>query len=119
MTESDDELDLRVDRVLRAVGDRYKRAREDAAVGPVSLADAAGISRNSLHDLETGGNVKLRTFLRAVLALNVHPADMFEDRPGKIPEVTAALAALLAALPSDIREAAEELAGDLAGGAHH
>ncbi|WP_394622395.1 helix-turn-helix domain-containing protein (plasmid) [Lentzea sp. JNUCC 0626] len=114
MTESDDDLDRRVDRLLKAVGDRFKQARTDADVGPVPLAEAAGISRTSLYELEDGGNLKLRTFLRAVLALGLHPADLFEDRPGKVTEVTAALAALLNALPPDIRQAAEELAADLA-----
>jgi hypothetical protein len=115
MTESNDDLDLRVERLLKAVGHRFRQARTAADVGPVPLSEMARISRNSLYELEAGGNVKLRTFLRAVLSLGLHPADMFEDRPGTVTdEVTAALAALLNALPPDIRQAAEELAVELA-----
>jgi transcriptional regulator with XRE-family HTH domain len=120
MTESDIDLDRRVDQLLKAVGTRFAAARVAAEIGPVALADAAGISRNSLRELEAGANVKLRTLLRAALALRLHPADVFEDRPrpaqATIGEITTALAALLAALPPQILHAAEELAGDLATG---
>jgi transcriptional regulator with XRE-family HTH domain len=120
MTDSDDDLDRRVDQLLKAVGDRFNKARNDAEIGPVTLADEARISRNSLYELEAGGNVKLRTLLRAALALRIHPADLFEDRPAAerstITEVTTALAALLTALPEGIRHAAEDLAAELADG---
>jgi transcriptional regulator with XRE-family HTH domain len=118
MTESYDDLDRRVDQLLKAVGDRFHKARTDAKIGPASLADEARISRNSLYELEAGGNVKLRTLLRAALVARIHPADLFEDRPGASPstvtEVATALAALLTALPQDIRQAAEDLAAELA-----
>jgi transcriptional regulator with XRE-family HTH domain len=120
MTESDDDLERRVDQLLKAVGQRFAEARASAQIGPVALADAAGISRNSLYILESGSNVELRTLLRAVLALRIHPADLFEDRPrpgqDTVTVVTGALAALLAALPPGIRRAAEELAAELASG---
>ncbi|GLY64612.1 helix-turn-helix domain-containing protein [Amycolatopsis taiwanensis] len=93
MTEHDEQgLDER----LRALATRVRRARRERDLSQEDLADRAGVSRSVVAELERSRlnqpksredprkrpprNITLDSLFRMADALEIHPADLLDDR---------------------------------------
>jgi transcriptional regulator with XRE-family HTH domain len=94
MAEHD--LDEALDARLRALATRVRRARRERDLSQEDLADRAGVSRSVVAELERSRldqpkrkedprkrpprNITLDTLFRMADALDLHPADLLDDR---------------------------------------
>ena len=92
MTDHDEALDAR----LRELASRVRRARRERNLSQEDLADRAGVSRSVVAELERSRldqperkqdprkrpprNITLDTLFRMAGALDMHPADLLDDR---------------------------------------
>lgn len=87
MTDHGEALDAR----LRDLATRVRRARRDRDLSQEDLADRAGVSRSVVAELERSRldqprrkrpprNITLDTLFRMADALDMHPADLLDDR---------------------------------------
>lgn len=79
-----------LDARLRALATRVRRLRRDRDLSQADLADRAGVSRSVVAELERSRlaqgaprptrNITLDTLFRMAAALDVHPAELLDDR---------------------------------------
>ncbi len=73
---------VKQDALQVAVGARIVRLRKDRATTQEKLADAAGMSRNALSDVELGkADIRLSTIRRIAEALKCPLAELMPDYP--------------------------------------
>jgi predicted transcriptional regulator len=53
----------------------FKRAREERLLSITALAQQAGVSSKSIYRMESGGDIKLLTFRKLLLALGYDVSD--------------------------------------------
>lgn len=81
MTQSDDNRDPQLELHLKAFGARFRGVRRAKDVTQDDLAERTGIARSHLSAMEHGTvNPTLGTLWRLALALDVHVADLLDDR---------------------------------------
>ncbi|HVV13887.1 helix-turn-helix transcriptional regulator [Amycolatopsis sp.] len=93
---AEQELDEALDARLRALATQVRRARRERDLSQEELADRAGVSRSVVAELERSRldqprrrqdprkrpprNITLDTLFRMAEALEVHPAELLDDR---------------------------------------
>jgi predicted transcriptional regulator len=53
----------------------FKRAREERLLSITALAQLAGVSSKSIYRMESGGDIKLLTFRKLLIALGYEVSD--------------------------------------------
>ncbi|MFB9686074.1 helix-turn-helix domain-containing protein [Amycolatopsis plumensis] len=75
--------DHKLEQHLAATGLRLRAARRRADLTQIELAALSGVDRGNISRAEHGGNISLETLWRLAIALNLHAADLLDDRlPG-------------------------------------
>jgi transcriptional regulator with XRE-family HTH domain len=81
VTERDDNRDPHLELHLKAFGARFRAIRRSKDVTQDDLAERTGIARSHLSAMEHGTvNPSLGTLWRIARALDVHVADLLDDR---------------------------------------
>lgn len=63
------------------MGLRLRRARRSADLTQTQLATLSKVARGNVSRAEHGGNISVQTLLQLARALNMHAADLLDDRP--------------------------------------
>jgi transcriptional regulator with XRE-family HTH domain len=70
-----------LDQYLAAVGLRLRAARRKADLTQGELANLSQVDRGYISQAEHGANITLGTLWHLARALNLHPAELLDDRP--------------------------------------
>jgi DNA-binding transcriptional regulator YiaG len=60
----------------RMDGAKIRDLREERRISPAEFAEAAGISKKTLHNAESGKPVRFATAKKVARALEAHPSDI-------------------------------------------
>ncbi|WP_103349881.1 helix-turn-helix domain-containing protein [Amycolatopsis sp. CA-128772] len=72
--------DHKLEQHLAAMGLRLRAARRRADLTQGELAALSGVDRGNISRAEHGGNISLETLWRLAIALDMHAADLVDDR---------------------------------------
>lgn len=82
MNQRDDEPpDRELEQHLVAMGLRLRRARRSADLTQEKLAALSGVDRGNISRAEHGANISVLTLWHLAQALDMHAADLLDDRP--------------------------------------
>ena len=75
------------DREIASIGERIQRARKVAELSLNALAEASGVSKGYISQLENGGavNPSIDTLKKIAVALGLTPQDLLEEPKRPIP----------------------------------
>lgn len=72
--------EIRDDKLLKALGVRFKMLREQTGMSNREFADRAGIGHAQIHRIDTGQvNVSISTLSAIVNQLGITLSDLFQD----------------------------------------
>ena len=76
---------MRKAEALKVIGQRVATLRRERGLTQEQLAEAAGVSRNHIADIELGArNTGVWSFLLLARALDASPSELFRDFPPRV-----------------------------------